>query len=122
MLLISMLFASAITMIPPGAPDAIYIRPDADVEAVRTIMSSLTYTPSFIFPVDYPNDEVGVDSEFSISVGLRSTHRYYEDDTTEVPHRLTAGALAYLVEGGISQDEFARRLKHVAPSRAEKGR
>jgi len=101
----------------PRAPDAVYIRPDAAVEAVRTVLSTLSYTPSYIFPVDYPNDEVGVDSEYSISVGLRSTFRYYENNPAEVPHRVTPASLAYLAEAGISQSEFVRRLKHVAPGR-----
>jgi hypothetical protein len=102
----------------PRAPDAIYIKPDADAAAVRIILSTLEYAPSYIFPVDYPNDEVGIDSEFSVSVGLRSTHRYYEDEPAEVPYKVSWSALSSLIEPGITQAEFERRLKKIAPSRA----
>ena len=103
-------------------PDAIYFRPDAEVDIVRIVLGALPYKPRFVFPVDYDNYETGARSNYTMSVGLSSRFRYdRHNPTREEPYALSEAAIAYLIEDGISQEEFVRRLTHIAPPRLATG-
>lgn len=112
--------AGVITMVSehrnPDTPDALHIRETAPVDAVREILATLTYQPGYIFPVDYPT---GGDLDgFDVSIGLHSTHRY--DPATmerELPYPLQSDDLRRLVEPRLTQSEFVRRLRALAPPR-----
>ncbi len=100
----------------PDPPDALFIKETAPVDAVREVLASLSYRPSYIFPIDYPTG--GELDSFDVSIGLHSTHRY--DQATaerELPYEIVGNDLQRLVEHGITQSEFSQRLRSLAPSR-----
>ena len=101
------------------APDAFFVRQNADVELVREVLAMMPSPPQYIFPSDYPSDECGVRSRFDMSVGLHAIHRYDQADLAETPYVFDRADLAYLTEPAISQEEFSYRLLEVAPSRLD---
>ena len=102
-----------------NAPDAFFVRYRADVQIVREVLGALPEPPQYIFPYDYPSEECGWPSQYDMSVGLHSIHRY-RHDLSETPYVLDAGDLEYLIAPSIDQAEFVHRLHELAPSRPQR--
>lgn len=101
----------------PGPPDAVFIALNADPAVVGITARSLTYVPEFIFPVDYPDNECGVNSGVDISIGLSSQHREQVMIDEEKPYPLSFEDWRRIQDPRLTKRSLKAVLEKIAPAR-----
>jgi hypothetical protein len=101
----------------PDPPNALFISERAPAGLVRMIVKFLADSVRYVFPIDYPDSECGAPSPYVVSAGLRAAHNLEERGSAGEPYRVTPIQFDHLVQSGISQAEFQKRLREIAPPR-----
>lgn len=99
------------------SPDAVFIGSNIRANLVRSVMAQIKYKVSYVFPVDYLDDEYGDLSSFVMGVGLHSVMRKEIRPAKEEPIKLQRGQLNRLIEPGLSDQEFKFRLLQIASAK-----
>lgn len=97
----------------PDPPDAIFIGALVNVNDARLIINSLPYAIKYIFSMDYPQFEGGDPNGLLIGVGYMSTHNKGVYDVNTNAINISQNKLDYLIEDGISNVTFQRRLREI---------
>lgn len=97
----------------PRAPDSVFVGALVPAEAAQVALRATPYTIQFIFRPDYPDEQGGSSTGLKIGLGYRSTHLEGMRQEASEPTPLTEADLSQLLEPGISNVEFHRRLRRI---------
>lgn len=94
-------------------PDSLFIGALVDLDSARQVMSAIPYQIHFLFRPDYPEDEGGSDSGQRIGIGYSSEHYREGRGVLSEPVAVQPSDLSQLIEQGVSNLEFQRRLRKL---------
>ena len=97
----------------PSAPDAVFIGALVTADLARLALSSVPYSIRYIFPPSYPAREGGDPDGFLIGLGYMSTHYKQLGGPESVPVEVSTVELDRLLEHGITNVEFQKRLSQI---------
>lgn len=100
-----------------GTPDAIFIGALVPAEAAQVALRIIPYKIEYIFSPDYPEVMGGSESGLKIGIGYCSTHAQGTRAVSAAPFLLSSDDLAKLMESGLSNIEFQRRLRRITGTR-----
>jgi hypothetical protein len=97
----------------PNPPDSIFIGTLVSAQEARTVLSKVPYEIEYIFPANYPRIEGGDPNGLLIGVGYMSGHNQENRIQASTLIKLSPSDVASLIETGISNVEFQRRLRNL---------
>ena len=97
----------------PGSPDSVFIGSLVSAQEARIVLSKVPYQIRYIFPLDYPRMEGGDPNGLLIGIGYMSTFDPLYKTKESTPIAVSQADVSSLMERGISNTEFQRRLRNL---------
>lgn len=97
----------------PNPPDSIFIGTLVSAQEARVVLSKIPYEIEYIFPANYSRIEGGDPNGLLIGIGYMSGHNRENRIQASTPIKLSQSDVASLIETGISNVEFQRRLRNL---------
>ncbi|MBF2089470.1 MAG: CHAT domain-containing protein [Synechococcales cyanobacterium K44_A2020_017] len=97
----------------PKPPDSVFIGTLVSAQEARIVLSKIPYNIEYIFPANYPRIEGGDPNGLLIGIGYMSGHSQENRVQASTPIKVSKSDVASLIETGISNVEFQRRLQNL---------
>jgi hypothetical protein len=97
----------------PNPPDSVFIGTLVSAQEARIVLSKVPYQIAYIFPENYLRIEGGDPNGLLIGIGYMSTHQQEYRIQSSTPTKVSKSDVESLIEIGISNVEFQRRLRNL---------